>query len=308
VTETALTRVRVLSPVTFLRLSLASCFALFLVVTSGAFVRLTGSGLGCENWPRCGDKPYPEQGFHAFVEFGNRIVALVGLLLTLVTWLGSTRVPGLPRGAQLAALGAFLVTVAQIPMGAITIAVDLHPLAVMTHFLLAMVVLALAIVVAVEAWRLVTGGAPPAGPGWLRKLVVWAGIPACAALVVTGAVATASGPHPGADEDVERLGLEIADTVYVHVRVAAAFGIGVLFIGWFLWRLRDRYPGVFRLWLVLLGVLVAQAIVGEIQYRTALPWGLVLAHVFLAAAIWASSVALAYVLWRPPRALGRGST
>jgi len=299
--ETALARVRILSPVAFLRLALASCVALFLVVTSGAFVRLTGSGLGCENWPRCGDKPYPEQGFHAFVEFGNRIVALVGLALTLLTWIGSTRVPGLPRGARYAALGAFLVTAAQIPMGAITIAVDLHPLAVMTHFLLAMVVLALAVVVAIEAWRLVAGGAEPAGPRWLRKLVVFGGIPVCAALVVTGAVATASGPHPGADEDVERLGLEIADTVYVHVRVAAAFGLGVLFIGWFVWRLRDRHPALMWLWGALLAVLVAQAVVGEVQYRTALPWGLVLAHVFLAAAIWAGSVALAYALWRPPR-------
>jgi heme a synthase len=299
--EATLARIRTLSPAGFLKLSLASCVALFLVVTSGAFVRLTGSGLGCENWPRCGDKPYPEQGFHAFVEFGNRIVALVGLALTLLAWLGSTRVPGLPRRARLAALGAFLVTVAQIPMGAITIAVDLHPLAVMAHFLLAMVVLALAVIVAIEAWRLVVGGAPPAGPSWFRKLVAWAGVPACAALVVTGAVATASGPHPGADEEVKRLGLEIADTVYVHVRVAAAFGLGVLFIGWFLWRMRDRYPQLMTLWWALLAVLVAQAIVGEIQYRTALPWGLVLAHVFLAAAIWAVSVALAYALWRPPR-------
>jgi heme a synthase len=299
--ETALARVRTLSPPAFLRLSVASCVAIFLVVTSGAFVRLTGSGLGCENWPQCGDRPYPEQGFHAFVEFGNRIVALVGLVLTLVTWIGATRVPGLPRGARLSALAAFLVTVAQIPMGAITIAVDLHPLAVMTHFLLAMVVLGLAVVVALEAWRLVAGGGAPAGPSWLRNLVVWGGIPVCAALVVTGAVATASGPHPGADEDVERLGLEIADTVYVHVRVAAAFGLGVLFIGWFLWRLRDRHPALMQIWWALLAVLVAQAVVGEIQYRTALPWGLVLVHVFLAAAIWAASVALAYALWRPPR-------
>jgi heme a synthase len=268
-------------------------------------VRVTGSGLGCENWPRCGDKPYPEQGFHAFVEFGNRLVALVGLALTLITWLAARKVDGLPRGARLAALGAFLVTLAQIPMGAITIAVDLHPLAVMAHFLLAMVVLALAVVVAVEALRLVSGGAGRPGPRWLRLFVTWAGIPTAAALVVSGAVATASGPHPGASEDVKRLGVEIADTVYVHVRVAAAFGIGVLFIGWFLWRLRERYPGVFAIWSVLLGVLVAQAILGEIQYRTALPWGLVLVHVFLAATIWALSAALAYVLWRTPAALTR---
>ena len=89
-----------------------------------------------------------------------------------------------------------------------------------------------------------SGAEAPAGPRWLRNLVTWLGIPACAALVVTGAVATASGPHPGADEDVKRLGVEIADTVYVHVRVAAAFGLGVLFIGWFLWRMRGRYPGL----------------------------------------------------------------
>jgi heme a synthase len=127
----------------------------------------------------------------------------------------------------------------------------------------------------------------------------------CAALVVTGAVATASGPHPGADQDVKRLGLEIADAVYVHVRVAAVFGIGTLVVGWYLWRLRRSYPGLVRLWGVLLAVLVAQAILGEVQYRNALPWGLVLVHVALAAAIWALSIALAYALWRPPARFAR---
>jgi heme a synthase len=302
---TVLPRTRTLSPRAFLRLSLASCIGLFLVITSGAFVRLTGSGLGCENWPRCGDQPYPEQGFHAWVEFGNRLVAAGGLVLVLLTCVGSLFVVGLARGVRLTAAAALLLTVAQVPMGAITIAVDLHPLAVMTHFLLALVVLALAVVVALEAWSHLGGLADPAGPSWLRGLVTWLGLPACAALVVTGAVATASGPHPGADEDVKRLGLEIADTVYVHVRVAAAFGIGVLFIGWFLVRMRDRYPGLVVLWGGLLAALVAQAVVGEVQYRNALPWGLVLAHVFLAAAIWALAVALAYALWRPPGPLAK---
>jgi heme a synthase len=303
--ETAVTRFGLLSQRRFLGLSAASCVALFLVVTSGAFVRLTGSGLGCENWPRCGDKPYPEQGYHAFVEFGNRMVALVGIVLTLVTWLAARKVDGLSRIGRGAALGAFLVAAAQIPMGGITIALDLHPLAVMTHFLLGLAVLGLAAIVVLEAWSLVGGLAAPVEPRLLRQVVTWAGLPACVALVVTGAVATASGPHPGADEDVKRLGLEIADTVYVHVRVAAVFGIGVLAVGWFLWRLRDRYPGLLRLWGVLLVALVAQAIVGEVQYRSALPWGLVLVHVFLAATIWASSLALAYALWRPPAPLAR---
>ena len=298
-------RARTLSAHGFLRLAAASCIALFLVVTSGAFVRLTGSGLGCENWPRCGDKPYPEQGFHAFIEFGNRMVALVGIVLTLVTWLGSRRVVGLSRYARWAALGAFLVAAAQIPMGGITILLDLHPLAVMTHFLLGLSVIALSVIVVLEAWSLVVGLAVPAGQRWLRQLVTFVGLPACAALVVTGAVATASGPHPGSSGDVERLGIAITDTVYVHVRVAAAFGIGVLVVGVLLWRLRSSYPGIVRLWGLVLVSLVAQAILGEVQYRSALPWGLVLVHVFLAATIWTLSLALAYVLWRPPAALTR---
>jgi cytochrome c oxidase assembly protein subunit 15 len=233
------------------------------------------------------------------------MVALVGIVLTLATWLGARKLPGLSSIGRAAALGAFLVAVAQIPMGGITIALDLHPLAVMTHFLLGLAVLGFAAVVVLEAWSLVAGLARPAGPRWLRQVVTWAGLPACAALVVTGAVATASGPHPGADENVKRLGLEIRDTVYVHVRVAAVFGIGVLALGWFLWRLRDRYPGLLRMWGALLAVLVAQAILGEVQYRNALPWGLVLVHVFLAAAIWTIGLALAFVLWRPPAPLAR---
>jgi cytochrome c oxidase assembly protein subunit 15 len=303
--STAVARVLVLSPVRFLQLAVTSCAALFVVVTSGAFVRLTGSGLGCENWPRCGDRPYPERDFHAVVEFGNRMVALVGLALTLVTWLTSRRTPGLSRTGRVGALATFLVVVAQIPLGAVTIALDLHPLAVMAHFLLGLTALALSVVVALEAWILRDGGSEPVGPRWLRQVVLWLGVPACAVLVVTGAVATASGPHPGADEAVERLGVAITDTVYVHVRVAAVFGIGVLVVGWFLLRLRDRYPGIALLWGVLVAVLVAQAILGEIQYRNALPWGLVLVHVALAATVWALTVVIAYALWRPARPLAR---
>ena len=301
----AVARARSVSAPTYVRLATASGVALFLVITSGAFVRLTGSGLGCENWPSCGDKPYPEQGFHAFVEFGNRMVALVGIVLTLLTWLASRRVHGLSRGGRWAALGAFLVAVAQIPMGGITIALDLHPLAVMTHFLLGLTAFGLAVIAAFEAWSLRDGLAPAANPAWLRWIVTLLGLPTCIALLVTGAVATASGPHPGSSDDVERLGLGIVDTVYVHVRVAATFGIGVLVVGWALWRIRQRYPGLLRLWIGLLLVLVGQAIVGEVQYRHALPWGLVLVHVILAAAIWAFSLALAFALWRPPRPLTR---
>lgn len=300
----AIPRARTVSARTYLRIAATSTFVLFLVITSGAFVRLTGSGLGCENWPRCGDKPYPEQGFHAFVEFGNRMVALAGIVLTLVTVLASRRTEGLSGWGRWAALGAFFVAVAQIPMGGITIALDLHPLAVMTHFLLGLAAFGLALIAALEAWSLRDGRAAAAGERWFRLFVTWAGLPACVALVVTGAVVTASGPHPGSSASVHRLSYW-SDSIYVHVRVAAAFGIGVLIVGWLLWRIRETYPGLIRIWAGLLVVLVAQAIVGEVQYRNGLPWGIVLVHVALAASIWAFSLALAFTLWRPPAPLAR---
>jgi cytochrome c oxidase assembly protein subunit 15 len=290
------------SPTSFVRIAAGSVAVLGLVVMSGAFVRLTGSGLGCENWPRCGDTPFPAKDFHAMVEFGNRLVALCGILFALATWLASRRVPGLSRAVQLTALGAFAGTVAQIPLGGLTVILDLHPLAVMSHFLLALAVVALAVVVALEAWSHARGLALPIAPCWLRIVAV-AGVVSCAAMVVTGAIATASGPHPGADDAVERLGLEIRDTVYVHVRATAVFGIGLVLVGWQLLRVRRAASGVVRLALVLLGVLVVQMLVGEIQYRNALPWGLVLVHVTLGAAIWGLTVAVAYSLWRPPLAL-----
>ena len=191
-------------------------------------------------------------------------------------------------------------------MGGITIALDLHPLAVMTHFLLGLAALGLALIAVLEAWSLRDGLRAPAGPRWLRRIVTWVGLPACMALVVTGAVATASGPHPGSSDDVERLGLGIVDTVYVHVRVAAVFGIGVLVVGWFLWRLRAALPGPppdldAACW----RCSSRRRSSVRCSTETRCPWGLVLVHVVLAAAIWAFSLALAFALWRPPAPLSR---
>jgi cytochrome c oxidase assembly protein subunit 15 len=286
----------------FAWIATASLVALGLVVASGAFVRLTGSGLGCDNWPRCGDTPFPAADFHALVEFGNRIVALTGLLFSLAAWLASRRVEGLALWVQRVALGAFLGALAQIPLGGVTVMLGLHPLAVMSHFLLALVVVGLSVVVVLEAWSNARGLGGPVGPHWLRVTAAL-GVGVCAVMVVTGAVATASGPHPGADSDVQRLGLEIRDTVYVHVRAAAAFGIGFLLVCWQLLRARREARGIVWLAGVLLGVLVVQMAIGEVQYRNALPWGLVLVHVTLAATIWALTVGIAYALWRPPAPL-----
>jgi heme a synthase len=120
--------------------------------------------------------------------------------------------------------------------------------------------------------------------------------------VVTGTVVTASGPHSGG-QDIRRLGLGVTDTVYVHVRATAVFGLGLAVVGIFLWRLRRELPGIARAGVALLGVLLLQMVVGEVQYRNALPWWLVVIHVSLAATIWTLTVAVAYSLQRPPSPL-----
>jgi cytochrome c oxidase assembly protein subunit 15 len=290
-------------PSRFLAAALLSLGSLYVVVTTGAVVRLTASGLGCDNWPRCGDKPFPEKGGHAAIEFGNRMVALVAIGCTLLAWLAARRAPGLARWVRGAALAVFLGTIAQIPLGGLTVIFDLHPLLVMAHFLLALLVLAVAVVVTLEAWSDQRGRGEPLEPLWWRRFALL-GVAACLVLVVTGAVVSASGPHSGG-EDIRRLGVDVRDTVYVHVRATAVFGVGLLVAGWFLVRNRERYPGLLRLGLALLGLLVAQMAVGEIQYRNALPWWLVLLHVMLATAIWGLTVAIVHAAWRPPAPLTR---
>ena len=120
---------------------------------------------------------------------------------------------------------------------------------------------------------------------------------------LTGTFSTAAGPHSGG-ADIRRLG-NLVDSVYVHVRATAVFGVLFAALLVLLWRRRALVPGVAKVAAVLLGVLLVQMAVGEIQWRNALPWGVVLVHVALAAAVWGLTVLLATVVWRTPAPLAR---
>jgi heme a synthase len=285
-----------LTPTLFRRVAVAAACAVYVVVTTGAVVRLTASGLGCDNWPRCGDTPFPAKDGHAFIEFGNRVVALGTIAFTLAAWLAARRMPGLPRWVVRLAGLALLGNVAQIPLGGLTVILDLHPLLVMSHFLLALVVLALATLVALEARRLETG-APVSGVPRELQLLGLALAGSCLALVVTGSLATAAGPHSGG-ADIGRLGT-LTTSVHVHAVLAAVFGCSFLFVLGYLAARRNRTPALFLAALALLGLLLLQVGVGELQWRTELPWGIVLVHVALAAAVWVGTVALVAQFWHP---------
>ena len=215
---------RALTPVGYSRLALASAVSLYLIVLTGAAVRLTGSGLACESWPGCQEGAFfPAVGEHSSIEFGNRVMALFPIGLSLAAWIFSYRTPGLVRWARWLAAFTFLGTIAQAPLGLLTIRLDLHPLMVGTHFLLALVVLATAMVLAVEAWGNAYGRVESPVPRWLRLLGLLL-VAACGTLVFTGTLSTASGPHPGDSAEIERF-WNLLDAVYIHVRATAAFGL-----------------------------------------------------------------------------------
>jgi heme a synthase len=289
-----------LTPALFARVARWSAVALYLIIVSGATVRLTGSGLGCEGWPGCGEgRLFPEKDHHQAVEFGNRVVAILPLTLSVLAWLAAWRLAGVQRWVRWLAFGVAAATIFQAPLGLITIRLDLDPIAVMSHFLLAILAVGGAVVVAIEARIMERGRAEPVVPRSLR-LGGLALAAACLVLVFTGTLVTAAGPHAGDPDVVDRL-WALPDAMWVHVRASAAFGLGfVLGLAYFL-RHRPATDRLLRVSGVLLALLLVQMVVGEVQYRNELPWWLVLLHVSLAAAIWSLTVALVTLMWRAPR-------
>jgi heme a synthase len=286
-----------LSPYRFRLLAVATAVSLYVIVITGSLVRLTGSGLGCEGWPGCEEGAFfPEEDYHAYIEFGNRVFGIFPITLSILTaWFARRRA----RWLAWTAAGVALLTVAEAPLGLATIRYELPAWLVIVHFLLALLALGGAVVVALEALREERGAAAISFPKELR----WAGVAlagACLALVMTGTFSTAAGPHSGDADVVERL-WHLDDAVYLHVRVTAVFGAVFLFVLGLLAARRALAPRLFRFGLILLAVLLLQMVVGELQWRLELPWGIVAVHVALAAAVWGLTTALATMLWRPPR-------
>jgi cytochrome c oxidase assembly protein subunit 15 len=276
----------------FRAFAVAAAASLYVIIITGALVRLTASGLGCDSWPGCQEGAFfPAEDHHGFIEFGNRVFGAIPISLTFLTWFVSRRVAS--RFVQRVALATFLLTLVQAPIGLVVIATDLEPIAVVVHFTLALLALAGALIVLLEAWK---PALDDAVPGELRRAgLVLAG--ACLALVVTGTFATAAGPHSG-DPDVGRLWM-LDNAMWVHVRAAGLFGLALLFVLGYLLARRARSPRLFRIGLVVAALALAQSAVGELQWQTELPWGIVLVHVALAAAVWSATVVLVTLFHQP---------
>ena len=277
------------TPAQYRRVAYLTLASLTLIVLTGAAVRLTGSGLGCPNWPKCGGSALPPLSTHALIEFGNRAISgIVGVMTVIAAVLAFTRRP-FRRDLAWLALTLPLGVVAQAVLGGFTVEQHLAPGFVMGHYALSMLVLIAAVAL---AWR------SRYEPGSRARSVDRAGVwsvralaPLGALTIFAGTAATAAGPHAGGSsgQRIHRLHFKGADTlqwvIHRHATVAALFGVAVIGV-WLLRRRRGTTQDALEPLTVLGVLLAAQGLVGSVQYELALPTDIVWVHVTLATLSW----------------------
>jgi cytochrome c oxidase assembly protein subunit 15 len=282
-----------ISPTQYRRLAYATLASLTVIVLTGAAVRLTGSGLGCPNWPKCYGGALPPLSTHALIEFGNRALSgLVGVFTVAAAVFAFTRRP-FRRDLAVLALLLPLGVLAQAVLGGYTVEEHLAPGFVMAHFSLSMLILIAAVAL---AWR--ARFEPGARPRSSDRLTVWSVrslAPLCALTIFAGTAATAAGPHAGGSpgQRIHRLHFKGADTlmwvVHRHATIAAVFGVVVIAV-WLLRRHRGADYDVLEPLTVLGILLAAQGLVGSVQYELHLPADIVWVHVTLATLTWLATL------------------
>lgn len=264
------------------QLAIITTIGICVLVVAGGVVRLTGSGLGCDDWPGCNDTRFIDvSSGHTAIEQINRLLSgLIGVP-TLALAVGSFFVRGRP-GLRWPAIGVLLTVLANGVVGGIAVRVDLHPALIQSHFLLAMLSIAFGVIAIRRAGdRVMSFARPP-----LDRLLL--GGLTCAALA-TGTVVTGTGPHAG-DEEARRFGFDISSVAEVHsVTVLIAIAVS-LSMAWKMSRRSEKHD-MSRLsaWIF---VALLQGGVGYLQYFNGVPELLVGAHIALATGLWVITLML----------------
>jgi len=285
----AMERLR-LSPRAYSRITFGALIALAFIVVTGGAVRLTGSGLGCPDWPTCdAGRVVAPLEYHAMVEFVNRTVTGIVSVAVMLAVLGSLL--RRPRRRDLTWLSIGLVggVLGQIVLGGMVVLFHLAPGLVMAHFGVSMLLL-------LDATVLHDRAGQPDGPvratvGRDHIVVIRLLLAGAALVILLGTVVTGAGPHAGSRDGqlVERLPLAIASAARLHSIAVLGFGAMLLFVLRGL-RRAGAAGGVLRAGRAVLVVTVAQAAVGYAQYFTGVPALLVAVHIAGAAALWVTVV------------------
>ncbi|HEX5761874.1 MAG TPA: COX15/CtaA family protein [Solirubrobacterales bacterium] len=278
-----------IAPQLYANVALVALAALALIVLTGAAVRLTGSGLGCPDWPKCYGQTVPPLETHAVIEYGNRLLTgFVGLAVIAASALAWFR---RPFRSHLALFGAMLPVgvLCQAILGALVVKYHLAPGLVMGHFILSMLLLDAAFALAWCA-RYEPGERRPSSD----RLGVWAVralIPLGQLTILAGTIATGSGPHAGAHEGelVHRFDFQGVETlewvVQRHSAIAAVFGIAAIGV-WLLLRRPGGDRRATKPLAVVIGLLGLQGVVGGLQWALELPSELVWLHIAVAIGTW----------------------
>lgn len=254
------------------------------IVLTGGLVRLTGSGLGCPSWPQCVPGSYvpvreQAEGFHKYIEFGNRtltgVVALAAVAVVYAVW----RWAGGRRDLAAGGLGVLAGVGLQAVLGGVTVRTGLHPATVAAHFLVSMVL------VAASAYLVFRAAEPPGRRHLavhpLVERLAWLACAVAGAVLVLGTVVTGSGPHSGDAEAPARFGFDPRTISWLHADAVMLF-VGLVVAVWLGARLTGRTQRPAQAWWAVLLVTLAQGVIGYTQYLTGLPEVLVLAHMLLA--------------------------
>ncbi|MFF3510415.1 heme A synthase [Streptomyces sp. NPDC002573] len=263
----------------------ALAMSVVLVVTGGA-VRLTGSGLGCPTWPECTNDSLTTtsaMGLHGAIEFGNRMLTYV--LCAAVGWAIIAARSEKPRRRSLTRLGwaQFWIVMSNAILGGIVVLVGLNPYTVAAHFLLTTAL----ITVAAVMWQRTREGdaAPRPLVGKAVQQLVWFLVVASALLITVGTVVTGAGPHAGDSSDVKRIPIDWETVSKLHA-VFAWIVVTLTFALWFVLKAVDAPTGPLHRTRDLFVVLLAQGVVGYVQYFTHLPETLVGVHMFGSCLVW----------------------
>jgi cytochrome c oxidase assembly protein subunit 15 len=251
-----------------------SLISQILIVVTGGAVRLTGSGLGCPTWPECEPGSIvnvPEQGIHGVIEFGNRLLTFLLLFIALGTFITVMRLKkGHRKGLFWTSLCLGLGIIVQALLGGVTVLTGLNSWIVGAHFLVSMLLIAIATFL---VWysrgrrRLVANKA--------LSRISFLIVPTAIAVIIIGVILTGSGPHAG-DSDTPRNGLD--SKLWSHYHSYPAYLLLTLALIHVLLRYRLTGSNSAKYSIAYVALIASQALLGLVQTWAGLPIALVALH------------------------------
>jgi cytochrome c oxidase assembly protein subunit 15 len=277
-----------IGPRPFLLLCRITLATVVLNIVTGAAVRLSDSGLGCPDWPTCSQHHLtPPLRLHPLIEFGNRLVVTILVVACAVTVIAAFLRRPARTDLRWLSGGLILGVIGEAVLGAFVVYSKLNAYVVLTHFMVGMALLGVAVILTLRA-----GHGPGRGTVVVSRGALWLARGLVGLIVIVlaaGAATTGAGPHAGG-KGSKRIPIGLEDMTRIHAEIVITSVVLLLVLLRVLWR-TNAPAHVQDAGRVLLAVMIVQGLIGYIQFFTHLPALLVGIHVFGASMVWST------VLW-----------